>query len=232
MKVKEQYLKVLVDLNEWTTVSSWAELVGETYPDVLPTADEQAANQKSETTGLRELAARISSCISNGSFGQQIEIDTSERPRKVRYLPDAEQQNHINADIEDDAEPLKRSEIISRDEKGLSPFEAYRITELESISKQLKTYFGLDFEVDHAIALLNKEQGGKHHPDNLQLLLKAHNAKKNSKNWPRFSIEEQKAYLLSAIKLQGIVATRMGFDLNDSILDSLLERLEKVYTSQ
>jgi hypothetical protein len=64
----------------------------------------------------------------------------------------------------------------------------------------------LDFEVDHSQALLNPDSPGKHHPDNLQLLLKSHNGKKHSKNWERFSLEEQVEYITTAINLQKIVA--------------------------
>ena len=101
MKMHERYLQTLEAFNDWITVSDWAKLVGDHYPEVLATAEEQAANQKNDTTGLREIAARISSCIAGGTFGQQIEIDSSERPRKVRYLDASEQESHLHADIED-----------------------------------------------------------------------------------------------------------------------------------
>jgi hypothetical protein len=48
--------------------------------------------------------------------------------------------------------------------------------EFEAIAKQLRGYSGLDFEADHARALLNREKPGAHHPDNLQLIIKAHKA--------------------------------------------------------
>uniref|UniRef100_UPI003D0AE625 hypothetical protein n=1 Tax=Sedimenticola sp. TaxID=1940285 RepID=UPI003D0AE625 len=70
---------------------------------------------------------------------------------------------------------------------------------------------------------------GQHHPDNFQLLLKAHNAKKNNDNWERFSIDEQIQYIESAIQLQHLVAQRFQIDMEPSVLGSLLERLKKVY---
>jgi type I restriction enzyme R subunit len=101
--------------------------------------------------------------------------------------------------------------------------------ELEAISKQIKTYFSLDFEVDHSQALLNPETPGKHHPDNLQLLLKSHNRKKHSKNWERFSLDEQVEYITTAIKLQEIVAKRLNVQLEVSVLTSLVQRLKEIY---
>jgi len=47
-------------------------LLGELYPDLLAKAEQEASNQLNETTGLRELAARISSGISRGAYDQQI----------------------------------------------------------------------------------------------------------------------------------------------------------------
>ena len=111
----------------------------------------------------------------------------------------------------------------------MSNLDQYRVSEFESISKQLKLFFGLDFEVDHAKALLNQSQLGVHHPDNFQLLLKAHNGKKNNDNWERFSVDEQVDYIKTAIRLQEIVATRFKIDMEDQVLDSLLDRLKKIY---
>jgi len=100
---------------------------------------------------------------------------------------------------------------------------------IETISKQLRAYFGLDFEVDHAIALLNQTQPGIHHPDNFQLLLKAHNSKKSNNNWDRFTLNEQIEYILAAIKLQDLVASRFHIDMENTVFDSLIERLKSVY---
>jgi len=87
----------------------------------------------------------------------------------------------------------------------------------------------LNFEVDHAAALLNQKMPGKHHPDNFQLLLKAHNAKKNNSNWDRFTIDEQTSYIQTAVKLQILVAPRMNIEMDQSVIDMLIERLSKVY---
>lgn len=226
---REKYLEALQTFDDWVLVSEWAQRFGEIYPELLEKANREAENQANDTTGLREIAARISSIISQGAYKDKIEIDTSERPRKVRYISDAERLQHETHEIEEDIAPLKRSEIIRLAEQAMSNAEKYRVDEFEVISKQLKRYFGLDFEVDHAQALLNKDQPGMHHPDNLQLILKSHNAKKNNDSWPRFSLEEQVKYIESVIETQGIVAKRMGLDITTEVLGSLLGRLSKIY---
>lgn len=227
--INEKYLHALSLSNDWLTVSEWALKVAELFPDLLANAEAQAANQKNDTTGLREIAARLSSRISSGGFGSQIEVDATERPKKVRFLSPTEQQQHEAEEVEEDLAPLRRIDIIKRDSEQLSVAEQYRIDEFEAISRQLKAYFGLDFEVDHAAALLNSKAPGKHHPDNLQLLLKAHNAKKYANNWPRFSFAEQKQYIEAAITLQTLVADRMDVEVETSVLTSLINRLEAVY---
>jgi len=229
MNITEQYLEALKGLDDWVLVSEWAQKVAALYPDLLEKANEEAKNQANDTTGLREIAARISSAIARGAYIDNIEIDNSERPRKIRYVSSEEHKANVEDDIDDDIAPLKRSEIIKLAEQAMTNSEKYRLEEFEAISKQLKRFFSLDFEVDHAEALLNKDTPGKHHPDNLQLILKSHNAKKNNDNWPRFSFEEQKKYLVSVIETQQLIASRLDMEITGDVLDAILERLEKVY---
>ena len=231
LSINEKYLHALSLTSDWLTVSDWACKVAEVYPDLLAAADAQAAKQKNDTTGLREIAARLSSRLSSGGFGASVEVDASERPKKVRFLSAVEQKEHEAQEVEEDLAPLRRIDIIKRDSEQLTVAEQYRIDEFEAISRQLKTYFGLDFEVDHAAALLNGKAPGKHHPDNLQLLLKAHNAKKHANNWPRFSFAEQKQYIEAAVTLQTLVAGRMDVEVETRVQASLLSRLEAVYGS-
>ena len=148
---------------------------------------------------------------------------------KVKYIPQEHRQEHDAQEVEEDIAPLRRDERIKRDISEWHPKEKYRSDEFEVISKQLKTFLGLDFEVDHADALLNAENPGKHHPNNFQLLLKSHNAKKKNDNWKRFTFDEQEEYIKSAIKLQSLVATRLNIEMDESIVDSLMERLNKVF---
>jgi hypothetical protein len=226
---RAKYLEALKSFDDWVIVSEWAQKVGEMYPDLLEKANREAENQAQDTTGLREIAARIGSIISQGGYEGQIEIDTSERPRKVRYIPENKRAEHEKQEVEDDIAPLRRNDLIRQSLGSMSDYEKYRVSEFESIAKQLKTFFSLDFEVDHAKALLNPEDPGLHHPDNLQLLLKAHNAKKNNDNWEKFTLEEQTDYIRSAIATQNIVASRMKIQMENQVLGSLLERLKNIY---
>jgi hypothetical protein len=229
MKIREKYLEALKQIDGWAIVSDWAIKVGEIYPDLLAKAEDEAANQANETTGLREIAARISSAISTGAWKNKIEIDTSERPRKVRYIPEERRNEHEAQELEEDVEPLKRDEIIKRDMSEWRAREKYRGDEFEAISRQLKIFLNLEFEVDHANALLNSGHPGKHHPDNLQLLLKTHNVKKKNDNWKRFTFDEQVEYIKAAIRLQRSVASNLNLEMDESVIDSLVERLGKVF---
>lgn len=226
---RAKYLEALKSFDDWVIVSEWAQRFGELYPDLLEKANFEAQNQANDTTGLREIAARISSIISQGGYEDKIEIDTSERPRKVRYIPEENRTEHETQEIEEDIAPLRRNEIIRSANQIMGNYDQYRTTEFEAIARQLKTFFGLDFEVDHANALLNPKAPGVHHPDNFQLILKAHNAKKNNDNWERFTLDEQIEYIESAIRLQELVATRFSIEMEKGILGSLIERLRKVY---
>lgn len=232
MKIQDRYLEALKLSGEWLTVAEWAQQVAELYPDLLEKAEIEAENQKRDTTGLREIAARISSSLAKGTFQHFVEEDRSFKPRKLIYLDELQQACHMEEDLEEDTAPLKRSEIIKRDTQGLNGFELYRVEEFENIAKSLKRYFSLDFEVDHAHALLNKDLPGFHHPDNLQLLLKQHNAKKSSSNWQRFTFEEQADYIRAAIRLQSFVANRFEEEIESGVLESLIDRLHFVYLSQ
>ena len=228
MTIIQKYLEALKTFDDWVIVSTWAEKVGEIYPELLEAANEQAENQANDTTGLRELASRISSRLSTGGFPEVV-IDETERPRKVKYSTETDKQDRVELELASDIEPLTRAEKIRFYTEQLDELEKYRIEEIETISKQFNKFFGVDFEVDHSTALLNQEKAGTHHPDNLQLLTKAHNSKKNNKNWQRFTIDEQIDYIKHVIALQTLIATRLKINLVDDVLDSLLERLKKVY---
>lgn len=228
-QVSQKYLDALRTINNWTIVSDWAIKVGEMYPEILAKADKEAANQKNETTGLREIAARISSNISRGAYAGQIEIDESERPRRVRYITESEAESQIQHEIEEDVEPLTRAQRIRADEDSLSVKDRYRLDEFQNIIEQLRKFFNLDFELEHAKALLNHADPGKHHPDNIQLLLKSHNRMKSNSNWDRFTLEEQIAYIKATIEVQTLVSKKMQIELEPNVIDQIIERLKNVY---
>ena len=229
MKITEKYLEALKTFTDYVTVSEWAQRFSEMFPDELEKANEQAANQKQDTTGLREIAARISSRLSTGGYSKEVLIDDSERPRKVKYITKDELIEQEQIEIDEDIEPLRRQDIINNATNQLEIFALYRITEFENIQKAFKQFFGLDFEVDHAEALLNSEKQGEHHPSNLQLLLKYHNGKKNKNSWNRFTFEEQEDYIKKSVVLHSLVADKFDVEIDNKILESLLNRLKKIY---
>ena len=229
MRITEKYLEALETFTDYVTVSEWAQRFSEMFPDELQKANEQAANQKHDTTGLREIAARISSRLSTGGYSKEVLIDDSERPRKVKYITKDELIEQEQIEIDEDIEPLRRQDIINNATNQLEIFALYRITEFENIQKAFKQFFGLDFEIDHAEALLNSEKQGEHHPSNLQLLLKYHNGKKNKNSWNRFTFEEQEDYIKKSVALHSLVADKFDVKIDNKILESLLVRLEKIY---
>lgn len=227
--ISQIYLDVLKTIEEWSTVSEWAIKVGEFHPDLLEKADKEAKSYKNESTGLREIAARISSNISRGAYQGSIEIDESERPRKVRFLSEIDAKHYEEKELEDDLAPITRNQKIKNEYEILSVKDKYRLDEFEAIISQLRHFFNLDFELEHAKALLNSRDPGLHHPENIQLLLKSHNRMKSSDNWERFSLNEQMDYIKSAIVLQKMVSKRMGIEIDDSVIESILNRLKAVY---
>ena len=70
----------------------------------------------------------ISSNLSSGGF-LDVEVDDSERPRKVRYISDTDKQTKIDDELEADIEPLTRAERIRSDFENL--------TEIERLSNEL-----------------------------------------------------------------------------------------------
>lgn len=230
MKRKEQYIEALKSFNDHVTVSKWAEKVVENYPDFLEKVEKQANKHKNPTTGLREITARISATLSRNKF-TNVDVDSSERPKRVKYITPEELKEKIKENVEEDTFSLTRNEIIKNSEKSLeNTNNLYRIKELNDIQLKFKQFLNIDFEVDHAKALLNKTDPGEHHPDNLQLLLKYHNSKKNSNNWDRFNFKEQKEYILKVVELQKVVGVvRVGITIDENIVNSLLSRLEAIY---
>ena len=216
MKIHEKYLEALKTFTNFVTVSEWAEKFVEMFPEELEKANIQAQNQVRDTTGLREITARISSRIATGGFSQKILIDDTERPKKVKYLTKEELDNYEQREIEEDIEPIKRQDIINNATSKLEVYELYRITEFENIQKSFKQFFNLDFEIDHAEALLNNEKQGEHHPNNLQLLLKYHNGKKNKNSWNRFTFDEQVDYIKKSVALHSLVADKFEVEINNT----------------
>ena len=227
--MSDKYIEALRSIKGWTTVSEWSFKVGELFPDILDKANQEAKSHKRPTTGIREIAARISSAVSTGRFTGQIEIDESERPKRVRILSAEDAAHYKEKDLESDLEPITRAQRIKADEATLDTRAKYRLAEFEAIIGQLKYFFDLDFEFEHAKAILNPKDPGKHHPDNIQILLKSHNRLKSNDNWDRFTLQEQIEYIEAVVKVQKLVAKRMNLDLQEDVINSIIERLKLVY---
>jgi hypothetical protein len=221
--ISEKYLEALVNLDDWVTVSEWASQVEIMFPDLLQKANEEAKNQKRKTSGHKELTARIHSNMVRKAYEGKIEVDESERPKKVKFLA------HPELIEEEENKSISRDEIKFRDKEEWTENDRYRFDELEKIKKQLSTYLGVSFELDHAEALLNKSKPGKHHPDNLQILIKGHNGKKSDSSWGRFNLNEQIDYLNTMITAYNIIASKNDLDVEQGIISSLIERLKIVY---
>ena len=219
LTISQKYLETLKSSQDWLTVSDWAIRVGTMFPEILESANKDAEGQKNETTGLREIAARISSNISRGAYVGQIEINDTERPRLVKYVSEDEAHKLEEKEIEDDLEPLTREQKIRQDETVLSVKDKYRLGEFETIISQLREFFYLDFEFEHSKALLNPTDPGKHHPDNIQILLKSHNRLKGKKNWERFTLDEQIDYIRSNVKVQKIISKKMNIEIDDEVIE-------------
>ena len=229
MKIHEKYIEVLKTFDDFVTVSEWAIKVGKIYPDLLEKANKEAENQKNDTTGVREIAARISSQVPKYELDGVIEVDKTERPKKVKYITKEEFEENTKEDLEEDIEPLRRQDIISQAKDILEAKELYRISEFENIQKGFKSFFSIDFEIDHAQALLDDKEQGKHHPDNFQLLLKYHNVKKYKNSWQRFSIDEQIDYIYKVIALHKVIEDKLEVKIDKNFLNNLLNRLKAVY---
>ncbi|ADG94631.1 hypothetical protein Arnit_2983 [Arcobacter nitrofigilis DSM 7299] len=229
MKIHEKYIEALKTIDNFVSVSEWAIKVGEIYPDLLEKANIEAQKQKNDTTGVREIAARISSQVPKYELDGVIEVDKTERPKKVKYITKEEFEENTKEDLEEDLEPLNRRDIEKHSEDKMALKELYRLDEFRNIQKAFKTFFNLDFELDHAKALLNKQDAGEHHPDNFQFILKYHNVKKSNNNWERFSIDEQISYIKKCVELQNLIADRMELSVDENILNSLLNRLKQIY---
>jgi hypothetical protein len=229
LSISEKYLEALNANEGWMTVSEWAKKVGDMFPEVLESANRDAEGQKNETTGLREIAARISSNISRGAYTGKIEIDESERPRRAKYISEKEAHDLEEKEKEDDLAPLSRADRIARDEALLSTRERYRVAEMVTIISQMKEFFSITYELDHSKAILNHLEPGKHHPDNMQILTKAHNASKNNDNWERFNLDEQIEYIRATVRVQKLVSKKMEIEMDEEVIEQVISRLKLVY---
>ncbi|SBS65283.1 AAA family ATPase [Vibrio atlanticus] len=97
MKTYEKYLQALSHAEGWVTVNEWAKLVQEYFPDLVEAAEEQAKKHAKPSSGLTQIAGRISSEFTNeGSMSQFVDIDNSSKPQKVRYKTDCKSVSELS----------------------------------------------------------------------------------------------------------------------------------------
>ena len=119
-----------------------------------------------------------------------------------------------------------REVIISESLKDWDELAHYRYLTLREISSQLKVEFGVSFDVDHVHTL---KEGGKHHPNNMQLLTSTDNRSKNSGSTKRMNIKKQTHYIKTAILNKALVT---GTRISSKKLDTFMVKLESIYTKK
>lgn len=222
----EKYLEALKQIKDWTTVSDWAKKVAELYPEILKEANKQSKSYKRPSTGVREIAARIGAKFSTTTYDGLVEIDDSQRPRRVRFIKSQISQHNQKLS---EKEEYNRSKKIRYDNKNLSSHENYRKKEFEKITKTLSKELHINFELEHAAPL---KGGGKDNPNNMQILIKAHNGKKSTSKWTRFTLEEQIDYIRALIDIQKNLEKKMGVKLNDKIIEMVIANLRNIFNKK
>ncbi len=229
MTIKDQYLDTLKEIDDWVTISDWVDNICIKYPELLKKANEQGSNHTKPSSGVSNLLARVSSIITMNEGGSNVEVNREVNPREVRWVSDSVIKEHEVKDLEEDLASLTRRDKEKQGLALMSLFDRYRLDEFKDIASALNKYFRTDFEVDHARALMNLEDPGEHHPDNLQILAKKFNGIKNNKNWDRYSWEEQEVHIRDFFNPPLKAKEKLGIDGTQEILDALIARLKTIY---
>lgn len=223
MRKIEKFIEVLQTFEQPVSILVWVQRIVERYPTIL----NQVNSKTNKKMTLRELTGFISLKVSKGEF-KNLEIEDCEPYRKVKYCSESMRTESIQKTLHKDLELITLDEHIRDDLSKLNESERYRIEELATITDQLNRYFNLNFELHHVVSLINGKKEGKYHADNLQLLTIEHMIQKKDDE-PRFTIDEQKAYIKGIIVVHTMVKKHLDINLIDEVLDMLLERLAKVY---
>lgn len=223
MTKKERFIDVLKTFESPVTVSEWASRVVEEYPAIL----NQINSKTNEQMTIKTLATSMSLKVSKGDF-PELKVLDSEPYRKVIYIKENKQNDLKKMELNKDEENMTFESKIKEDIKKSTEQDKYRLEELNSICAQLNKYFSLNFTLHHAQSLSKSKSSGRHHVENLQLLIKEHTAVKKDGS-QKFSIEEQKAYVKRVISVQMMLDKSIDINLTDEVLEMLLDRLEKIY---
>ncbi len=225
LNISEKYLEALKQIKGWTTVSDWAQKVGDLYPEILRKANKQSKSYKRPSTGTKEIAARIGAKFSTNAYKGLVDVDDSQKPRKVKFIKSKNDRNNKKLP-EENKESYNRSEIIRKHKKSLNSNEDYRMKELKQIVSTLSKELHINFELDHAFPL---KRGGEGNPDNMQILMTAHNRKKSSTKWDRFTIDEQIEYIEAIIKIQKKIENKIKVKINDQNIDLTIKKLRACF---
>ena len=223
MTKTDKFIEVLQTFNHSVTIAEWSKRIVELYPAVLT----QQNAKNNEVMTLRELTARISLKVSKEEFSG-VEMENSLPYRKVRYMASGMRKEYIKKIANQDIEPIIIAERMKEDINKLNESERYRIEEFIGITDQLNRYFNLNFQLHHSLSLTNSKNIGKHSADNIQLLTAEHILLREDGE-PKFTIEEQKAYIKRIIVVHTMVSKHLDITLTDEVLDMLLDRLAKIY---
>ncbi len=225
----EKSMETLEKTTGWLELWDWADLVYAEHSDIAAVMDSRGAGWAIPKPGRRVIWGELQG-ITRGNQRQpkNLIVDTS-GIKKVTYASDEEiEEYESNAEAKEE-EYLSRKDIIKRDEESLTQIEKWNIDDFYVIAKMLNDSFNLDFEVDHAKALMNPIDPGNHHPDNLQILSKRFNGIKNSKNWDRYSWEEQEEHIRDCVDPYLKNRERLDIDGTKEDLDYIIDRLKKIY---
>lgn len=215
-----------------TTVPEIVEQIIVEHPDFFAKKDAAAAQQKRPNNGRKQIQAEVNSLIATGRIPSQLQVDRTGDLITFTYLEqDVEDaDDDLLLEYEDEGttdNPCKatRRQIVQEAISNFTPEELYRTQEFKRIADALKTNCGITLDVDHAKSLLNYEEPGEHHPDNLQLLESNLNKSKNNKNWNRFTWEQQERHLRCLLD-----AIEVAKNVNRSVFEILVQQLKVVYT--
>jgi hypothetical protein len=92
MKKHEKYLEVLKSFNGYITIEEWATKFVKVYP-------EETNQEKDKKTIVRDLTKNISALISTKKWDNYISIDTSKKPKKIKYDINKQKEDIISTNI-------------------------------------------------------------------------------------------------------------------------------------
>ncbi len=214
---------------ELVTRPEWAELVGKKYPELLKKATLQGSSRSPSRSGVSILSTSMSASLRGSKESVFIETVVVDNLTKFRYITEEKSLENIEKALDEEELYSTRAEIIKAGNSVMTKFDSFRYKEFQEIQKNFKTLLKLDFEIDHANALMNPTEPGDHHPDNLQLLNSRFNSIKGKYNWKRFTIEEQVKHIRDYAAPYLEHKINLNIEYGEDCLEILIKRLEAIY---